>query len=741
MVTSRPEGVRLELYIHTHMHIHIHIHMPGNRLVVTSRPEGVRLELYIDRFIVINLLQLSDQQQRKVISSQMKGNVFFDHLVSLSVIRKGQDEIYEQAFPAETKHRQKVEGLRAPNLFLLADGSRDPAMRQHDVTADHVVTEREAAGFEALGAALTSSHIKRLHELLNSPIADQDWRTRGGDGKGPPLAPSSSESLPRDTLGAKEEEDVVGGEDVEEPPPPAYITLLGEAINQLPGDASIEHVGEIVSSLPPPATLAGASTTGAKGTAPSEATAAEELQMLHEVATSLGMLALRRRTDERSFRILKDRRKEMGMVTPRRISVLGTPRADGAGVNATPRFAGGTPRAAPPRAAAGGTPRQVAHAAEPASASGSPAVGFEASTKPARPSLAPRAANRRSQLATDTTNSRRSLNMDLNARASMVLGSEAQAPSAAPYKSPSATPRAGIPAAAAAAAAAAPTAPSGTATAPAAPPPPSPPPSPPTSSRGDSSSRPPSPPPSPPPSLPPSPPASPPPSTPIAAASGAVTATDTGSPDGPSTTAPATAAPAPTASRRSVMERMEADSQSHAAVLMQKVQRGKSSRDVAASLPTAPAPAAGTAFTPAGPTPVLESLRELTPRLSALSGNDRNQAEHIWAEAIEAWTQSDAQDQGGQLGSTSVVAVASSAQSATVEEAVGTMAEEAIVEAVLNTPESIFDQVAGEKADGVTLEELADFLLDLGMPILDILRVFDELECASHLAITWPSAR
>ena len=189
------------------------------------------------------------------------------------------------------------------------------------------------------------------------------------------------------------------------------------------------------------------------------------------------------------------------------------------------------------------------------------------------------------------------------------------------------------------------------------------------------------------------------------------------------------------------MERMEADSQSHAAVLMQKVQRGKSSRDVAASLPTAPAPAAGTAFTPAGPTPVLESLRELTPRLSALSGNDRNQAEHIWAEAIEAWTQSDAQDQGGQLGSTSVVAVASSAQSATVEEAVGTMAEEAIVEAVLNTPESIFDQVAGEKADGVTLEELADFLLDLGMPILDILRVFDELECASHLAITWPSAR
>ena len=85
--------------------VHKEVAVSGNRLVVTSRPEGVRLELYVDRFIVINLLQLSDEQQRRVINSQMKGNVFFDHLMSLSAIRKGQDAIYEEAFPPESRAR------------------------------------------------------------------------------------------------------------------------------------------------------------------------------------------------------------------------------------------------------------------------------------------------------------------------------------------------------------------------------------------------------------------------------------------------------------------------------------------------------------------------------------------------------------------------------------------------------------------------------------------------------------
>ena len=52
--------------------------------------------LYEERFIVIHLLQLSDEQQRKVINSQMKGNVFFDHLLSLGEVRKQLDDAYKK---------------------------------------------------------------------------------------------------------------------------------------------------------------------------------------------------------------------------------------------------------------------------------------------------------------------------------------------------------------------------------------------------------------------------------------------------------------------------------------------------------------------------------------------------------------------------------------------------------------------------------------------------------------------
>lgn len=48
----------------------------GNRLVVTSRPEGVRPELYLERFVVMSLQALDDAQQRAVIQTQLQGSVF-----------------------------------------------------------------------------------------------------------------------------------------------------------------------------------------------------------------------------------------------------------------------------------------------------------------------------------------------------------------------------------------------------------------------------------------------------------------------------------------------------------------------------------------------------------------------------------------------------------------------------------------------------------------------------------------
>ena len=38
-------------------------------------------------FIVMNLNQLTNEQQRAVINVQMQGNVFFDHLLSLGEVR------------------------------------------------------------------------------------------------------------------------------------------------------------------------------------------------------------------------------------------------------------------------------------------------------------------------------------------------------------------------------------------------------------------------------------------------------------------------------------------------------------------------------------------------------------------------------------------------------------------------------------------------------------------------------
>ena len=99
--------------------VHKEIVPSGNRLVVTSRPEGVRLELYVERFIVINLMQLSDEQQRRVINTQMRGNAFFDHLMSLSVratCTPGIPICNSAAFPTHTLELPPLPRAPPPHL-------------------------------------------------------------------------------------------------------------------------------------------------------------------------------------------------------------------------------------------------------------------------------------------------------------------------------------------------------------------------------------------------------------------------------------------------------------------------------------------------------------------------------------------------------------------------------------------------------------------------------------------------
>ena len=76
--------------------VHKEVVPSGNRVLVTSRPEGVNLATYSKTFVVMNLCQLTNEQQRKVINIQMQGNVFFDHLLSLGEVRKKLDNAYKK---------------------------------------------------------------------------------------------------------------------------------------------------------------------------------------------------------------------------------------------------------------------------------------------------------------------------------------------------------------------------------------------------------------------------------------------------------------------------------------------------------------------------------------------------------------------------------------------------------------------------------------------------------------------
>ena len=91
--------------------VHYELVPSGNRVMVTSRPEGVDIEDYKTRFVVVNLKELSQEQQRTVIQMQLKGNKFFEHLVNISECRKALDANYKEAFRNESM-RLDIEDAR-----------------------------------------------------------------------------------------------------------------------------------------------------------------------------------------------------------------------------------------------------------------------------------------------------------------------------------------------------------------------------------------------------------------------------------------------------------------------------------------------------------------------------------------------------------------------------------------------------------------------------------------------------
>ena len=101
--------------------VHYELVPSGNRIVITSRPEGVDLEDYKTRFVITNLKELSQDQQRMVVKMQLKGNAFFDQLVDIAETRKTLDAQYKDLF-SRADMRSEVENARfGPKELACAD--------------------------------------------------------------------------------------------------------------------------------------------------------------------------------------------------------------------------------------------------------------------------------------------------------------------------------------------------------------------------------------------------------------------------------------------------------------------------------------------------------------------------------------------------------------------------------------------------------------------------------------------
>ena len=142
---------------------------------------------------------------------------------------------------------------------------------------------------------------------------------------------------------------------------PTYISLLEIALQAMPGDATEAQIVHLVDGLPSPSPLQPAR---------NRATGLEEKRMLREVATSLGMFVLRRRTDEKSFRVLADRRKQMGMSPPMRSNAQAE--GNGRGVQSRPSVAAQSPAKGPGKVQS--ATRAVAAATESALVIAAPAM-------------------------------------------------------------------------------------------------------------------------------------------------------------------------------------------------------------------------------------------------------------------------------------------------------------------------------------------------------------------------------
>ena len=140
-------------------------------LVVTSRPEGVTLERYTNRFAVLDLKALSDEQQAAAVQAQLGDSEFFHHLMAFSKIRREHDRIYrEVAFPSESE-RAAIESFAAPNRLLLSEGGpRDSEQRQRTREGSRFCSVSQKAPRSQLLCSLGSFFTPELLAALDDGL-------------------------------------------------------------------------------------------------------------------------------------------------------------------------------------------------------------------------------------------------------------------------------------------------------------------------------------------------------------------------------------------------------------------------------------------------------------------------------------------------------------------------------------------------------------------------------------------
>ena len=154
--------------------VHFELVVSGNRMAVTSRPEGIDLEEYKTRFCVMNLLKLSESQQRNVINMQLAGNAFFEHLVNIAECRRDLDAKYHEIFRTEGL-RAEVEAISFTDE-VAPTGTSDP---KAVAAAESKADGKEAGTSKKVNAKdETGSKKKSESKAIEVVIDEKDEATR-----------------------------------------------------------------------------------------------------------------------------------------------------------------------------------------------------------------------------------------------------------------------------------------------------------------------------------------------------------------------------------------------------------------------------------------------------------------------------------------------------------------------------------------------------------------------------------